>query len=286
MGLPMESNVPVRYSAYLAGGSTQANQSLARHLREVGIEVIGQALTDNDIGASLPISANVILILKDMISHNMSNKVYLLARKQGIKSIEAVAMSWAITRQKLERAGLVVVAPNPIMRSIDVAPKTTDKRSSAWDPKNNSHVARSQAIKALVKVVLDENKDRLEQYTNVELAEEVSKRLGETVHSGTVSNHRTDMGYKMPPKGYKRPRERRVIQQPIKPTAKVVVPGQTAIVFGTSSDPEPDIDVVQGLLAEIVKKHRLSKLYISFDNNEWDVNWDFVAIQSRSKKYK
>ena len=231
-------------------------------------------------------------MMKDMISHNMSNKVYLLARKNGIRSIDCAALSWTRTKLRLEKAGLVDLA-RPIQKGPDVAPNDKTKtHDPAHDPSNNSHVARSQAIKALVKQFCDKNKERLATYTNVELANDVSVALGDEVGPGTVGNHRVDMGYKVPPKGYKRPRQQRlatkaasVLAKPAQPGAHVTaVPGQT-ITFGANSDPEPDIDVIQGLLAEVVKKHKLSKIYITFDNNRWDANWEFVAVQTRSKTY-
>lgn len=62
-------------------------------------------------------------------------------------------------------------------------------------------------------------------------------------------------------------------------------PPSKAAPAGPVDPAEAAFDPIQALLDEFVVKHHVGKLYLSFDNGDWDVNWDQIKVVTIEKKY-
>jgi hypothetical protein len=293
------NGVLARKAAYIVGGAPSSVRNLEQHLKEEGVDVVGSALYVSEMGA-IPKSADFVLHLKDASSHSMTEKLDKLLGDRSMLRVSGSAFSWSATRRKLEDAGVLgvknifvppahkITAMEPeAAPAVEAAPEAnpapqeeTMHRTEAKP--THPQIARSRRIRDAVKEVLEKRKDTLRTFTNVELAAEVGKILGEKVNQSTVGVWRIDMKYAAPPKGYKRPRIQRDGARSKGTRSGKEIAG--AVIVGPAEAADTELRTILGFLDDWKKKHNVQKAYIALDSGNWDSNYEQVAIVTRQVK--
>lgn len=302
--------------AYIVGGYPQRFRAIELRLQKIHINVNGHCEMPGQF--QIPKSTTFILIVTDQCSHAMSEKARAYAKQFKLPIIGGSYKNWCNMEARLESFGygyrsleLVAGGQELITPEQTVQPTLGDtiskeKRAELEDrvkpqqepikiqtpvPSKSTPtriMEKSLQMQEAIKTALDLNKDRLETYTNKQLAEDTGALLGYPVSNSGVGLWRKKWKIKSTPKGYKSPKKKvepksiqsKALEISSKESVKLTV---STIVVSTV---ESEVDKLQLLLNELVAKYNVSKLRILYENGEWKTDWEQVTIVQKQKTYK
>lgn len=182
-----------------------------------------------------------------------------------------------------------------------------EKKLSPEELRKMDKSKRAKYVRQVALKVFDRHRHELKTFCNWEAADEVAKELGFPVSDSLIHTIRKEANIEKPPHGFKKaPRgsaKPRAMHKrgltsmiangdlakprsvPARAPGPPILPPITKPQL-TADNAEADFDVIQQLMDEWVEKHHVAKVYCAFDNGEWSMNFEQVAIVTREKKYQ